>query len=201
MPHEKPIREYWAEHPLNKHLNQSDYTPASDGRPCMACGGYGNERAHILALSQNGTNLPSNHHMLCSICHFQSEMLQGHVYWLWLVCKSTIFHGGTDMTYEMDWTSDEDKTLRKYCYSPEYTSKLKEYAKEYEWLSYLEGWKMSYDLATMMLSNPSKFGFKFEPVDIDELDKITEYVDTDNDVQKIKDMWKEVREECQTQST
>ena len=60
---------------------------------------------------------------------------------------------------------------------------------------------MSYDLATMMLSNPSKFGLKFEPVDIDELDKITEYVDTDNDVQKIKDMWKEVREECQTQST
>ena len=170
-PSEKPIRKYWAESPLGKYLNQSE---TSEGRPCMACGGYGNERAHIYALVWKGSNLPSNIHMLCSICHHESEMIEGYSYWLWLICKATVFHGGSDMTYEMDCKSSSDKTLVKYQYASEYPEKLKEYAKEYETLSIMQAWEIPQPMALIYLSNSSRFGFTFDEIDLDEIRKITE---------------------------
>jgi len=171
QPSEKPIRKYWAKSPLGKYLNQNE---TSEERPCMACGGYGNERAHIYALSYGGSNLPSNIHMLCSICHHESEMIEGYSYWLWLICKATVFHGGSDMTYEMDCKSSKDETLFKYHYACEYPEKLKKYAKEYETLSIMQAWEIQQPVALMHLSNPSHFGFTFGEIDLDEIREITE---------------------------
>ena len=172
QPSEKPIRKYWAESPLGKYLNQSSRSDSD--RNCMACGGYGNERAHIHALSYGGSNLPSNIHMLCSICHHESEMIEGYSYWLWLICKASLFHGGSDMTYEMDCKSSSDKTLVKYQYASEYPEKLKEYAKEYETLSIMQAWEIPQPMALIYLSNSSRFGFTFDEIDLDEIRKITE---------------------------
>ena len=176
LPDGMRIRKYWGESPLGKYLNQSE---GIHGRPCMACGGYGNERAHIHALCDGGTNLPSNIHMLCSICHHASEMMEGYSYWLWLICKVTLFHGGSDMTYEMDCKSSSDKTLFKYHYPSEYPAKLKEYAKEYETLSIMQAWQIPQPMALIYLSESSQLGFTFDEIDLDEIRKITEATSID----------------------
>ena len=180
----KFIIKYWNENPLSKHLNYTESKQTQGKNPCMACGSYGSDRAHILALCLDGSNNESNVHMLCRECHTESEELDGYVYWLWLVCKATVFDGGTDMTYELDYTSEKDETLMKWAVTAEYLDKIKMYRREYEILSLLKGWEISQKVATEILANPSLLGFKFEAVDVDylatilEFDKSQKWIDT-----------------------
>ena len=137
-PTEHHIRAYWKEHPLGEHLNQVKGWINNGGkseRPCMACGGYGNIKCHITPLSICGSNEYSNLHMLCDICHKESEGLYGYPYWLWILLKAKLFDGGSDMTFEID-------DGKKYHYEEEYPDKLAKYAKEYTMLSIVKNWDL-----------------------------------------------------------
>ena len=56
-------------------------------KQCFACGwsakGKGLERCHIMARVLGGTDTVKNLHLLCKICHIQSECFTGDVYWEW----------------------------------------------------------------------------------------------------------------------
>jgi hypothetical protein len=59
---------------------------------CFACGMTGRggslDRAHILARCNGGSDDPSNIHMLCRLCHKDSETLDGEAYWSWFWQRS-----------------------------------------------------------------------------------------------------------------
>ena len=172
MPKGRLVREYWKESNLSEFLN----TSGANDKSCMACGGYGNHRAHILALCYGGSNLPSNIHMLCQSCHVESELLDGYNYWLWLKCKSTLFHKGTDMTYEMDYNANEE--LHKYSCESEYLSKVKAHVKEYQTLSLFKGWTLPQVWSKINLIHSSELGFSFGNINTEEIDEVIEMNNT-----------------------
>jgi|DEB0MinimDraft_10_1074344.scaffolds.fasta_scaffold00223_18 hypothetical protein len=81
----KPDKEVIAKHwllPLNE---------------CWACGVEDPvelHRAHIFPLQSGGTNDCGNFHLLCYVCHYESEHLieQAYEQWFWL--KSNMYHKG-----------------------------------------------------------------------------------------------------------
>jgi hypothetical protein len=50
----------------------------------------GNERAHILARAAGGDDTPENLHILCGVCHKDSEYLEGSAYMDWLMDRSAL---------------------------------------------------------------------------------------------------------------
>jgi hypothetical protein len=100
------VKNYWRRFPdANKYFN-SDWDKYE--KSCFACGSNGKtiDAAHIVARTQyceeflncevNEENVdkPANIHLLCRLCHVESEMLIGIAYWHWLSIKSTIFNEG-----------------------------------------------------------------------------------------------------------
>jgi hypothetical protein len=73
MPTKKQICEYWEEDP---HLLALEDV-------CWRCGVISRhlERAHILPKIEGGTNDESNMHLLCKMCHKETEHLWGKSYW------------------------------------------------------------------------------------------------------------------------
>lgn len=70
---------------------------------CLACGDCSwGERAHIFARALRGTNNVENIHLLCSLCHAQSEYLNGVDYWIWLCLKSHFYTEGKLFNHESD---------------------------------------------------------------------------------------------------
>lgn len=59
---------------------------------CFSCLRVGPrlDRAHILAHSLGGEDMPPNLHLLCSACHHQSEEYSGERYWYWFEKQNAI---------------------------------------------------------------------------------------------------------------
>jgi len=88
IPSKQLVRSTWAERLLVWHKFDSQHE-LEEADYCWACGfaNGGTERCHILAVAEGGDNSPENIHLLCHLCHIDSEMLSGDAYWRW-------FHGG-----------------------------------------------------------------------------------------------------------
>lgn len=80
----KQVRKHWASRlygkkwdSLEEFLDGGDY--------CFACAFEygGTEKAHIQALSEGGEDELENIHLLCWLCHKDSEGLSGVAYWNW----------------------------------------------------------------------------------------------------------------------
>lgn len=85
MPCKKEIYDYWAERIDGLDEDRYNFGPLKDHYCCFACGSYHRiERAHIVPLCDGGTNDVSNLHLLCAMCHIDSEMLVGDLYSAWL---------------------------------------------------------------------------------------------------------------------
>ncbi len=63
---------------------------------CMACGVVAHQidRAHIIASQSGGTNDVSNFHLLCTVCHGESENLKDKSYEQWFDLKNICYKGG-----------------------------------------------------------------------------------------------------------
>ena len=63
---------------------------------CMACGAVARQidRAHIMAVQCGGTHDLSNLHLLCTVCHGESEYLRLEAYEQWLELKSSMYVKG-----------------------------------------------------------------------------------------------------------
>jgi hypothetical protein len=100
------VKNYWRRFPdANKYFNP-DWDKYE--KSCFACGVNGKtiDSAHIVPRTQyceeflncevnkENVNKPANIHLLCRLCHVESEMLIGIAYWHWLSIKSTIFDEG-----------------------------------------------------------------------------------------------------------
>ena len=87
MPSESVIRAHWAD----RLWERKGFDSPDEFREvgvCFACGMNGDnvggvERCHILARCCGGSDDASNLHMLCRICHKDSEALDGERYWSW----------------------------------------------------------------------------------------------------------------------
>ena len=90
LPSEASIREYWRD----KLWKQKGYDSPDEFMEmglCFACGsdaGKTPERAHIKARGEGGTDSPDNLHVLCHVCHKDSEGLSGERYFQWLKQRS-----------------------------------------------------------------------------------------------------------------
>ena len=84
MPSEKTIRNYWKdkiEFPFKEFYSVSEFMTVG---LCFACGfSFKLERAHIKAKTEGGSDTADNLHMLCWVCHKDSEYLSGSEYWDW----------------------------------------------------------------------------------------------------------------------
>lgn len=89
MPREMVIRRYWVEM-LWKAKGYDSPAEFLEPGTCFACGMEGKERAHILARADGGSDLPGNLHILCRVCHKDSERLDGEKYMTWLMERSPI---------------------------------------------------------------------------------------------------------------
>ena len=87
-------RGMWACHPGNKYFNK-DWNDTE--KTCFACGMdcITIDAAHILARVQGGENILDNIHLLCRVCHVESEMLTGKAYWYWLELKGLCYTKGS----------------------------------------------------------------------------------------------------------
>lgn len=86
------------------HMNENEC--------CYACGAEKNlERAHILAKTFGGSNKASNFHVLCFLCHTESESLDGVDYWIWLSLKSHFYYKGSLVPLEEEVKNDEKNYL------------------------------------------------------------------------------------------
>ena len=83
MPSTKQIRRHWASFLVREKGFDSEQEAMEEGI-CFACGQDGNERCHIKAKQEGGTDHESNLHILCEICHKDSEYLSGDAYFYWL---------------------------------------------------------------------------------------------------------------------
>lgn len=88
MPSETKIREHWVRVP--GFYARKGYESALDFMDCdgcFACGlrnpGETLDRAHIFPRVKGGGNGEGNLHMLCHVCHKDSELLEGDAYWDW----------------------------------------------------------------------------------------------------------------------
>jgi len=52
------------------------------------------ERAHIVARQEGGVDKDYNIHLLCWVCHKESETLMGYSYLHWLILKRIVFSIG-----------------------------------------------------------------------------------------------------------
>jgi hypothetical protein len=82
------IRAFWADCLWRKPLRKFDSPwECLEADYCFACGmlwGVPTDRSHIVSRVWGGQDELSNLHLLCPICHDQSECLQGMSYWRWL---------------------------------------------------------------------------------------------------------------------
>ena len=91
------IRPYWREHEKNTYFNV-DWD--STEKTCFACGLDCKtiDKAHIEPKryfnSAEEANTPSNLHLLCRVCHTNSEMLSGDAYWEWMKLSSMCYTEG-----------------------------------------------------------------------------------------------------------
>lgn len=92
IPTEEKIREHWAER-LWEVKGFDSIDEFLEPGWCFACGiGFNSkpDRAHILARAWGGDDSLENLHILCSICHKDSENLYGPAYMDWLVNRSML---------------------------------------------------------------------------------------------------------------
>lgn len=86
MPNRHAVRAYWAAR-LSRGLYRkfSSEAVALSRFVCFACSSdWGRlDRAHIHPLGLEGSNDAANLHLLCAICHVESEDLTGRAYWRW----------------------------------------------------------------------------------------------------------------------
>jgi len=85
LPSEVAIREYWRDR-LWREKGFDSPDEFMEPSVCFACGiaDHDIEKAHIKARCEGGTDSPDNIHMLCPICHRDSEALTGGQYFKWL---------------------------------------------------------------------------------------------------------------------
>ena len=89
MPTEKAIRGFWADELWQKKGFDSKEEFLETGT-CFACGMDGSEKAHIKARSVGGVDDVSNIHILCGVCHKDSEYLDGGRYLAWLISRTPL---------------------------------------------------------------------------------------------------------------
>lgn len=89
MPSEKVIRSHWSKKlwAIKGYDSENEFLELGT---CFACGMHGDERAHILARSAGGSDTPENLHILCHVCHKDSEYLEGERYMAWLIERSPV---------------------------------------------------------------------------------------------------------------
>ena len=90
MPSKETVKIHWQEPMVNSgkfdslsEFHEDDY--------CFACGMKAHtQRAHILPKNRGGSDDASNIHLLCEVCHKQSEFISGADYDRWLRGQSAI---------------------------------------------------------------------------------------------------------------
>lgn len=95
MPKPQTVRNFWAPRlvEMGKFYSVEE---VSEGDYCFACGfpegdtQKKTQRAHIRPINRGGSNDPSNIHLLCTICHKNSEHLFGEAYMEWFRTRSII---------------------------------------------------------------------------------------------------------------
>ncbi len=89
MPSELAIRAHWAKRlwAIKGYDSEAEFLERGT---CFACGMDGKEKAHIVARVVGGDDSPENLHILCSVCHKDSEYLDGDRYMAWLVERSPV---------------------------------------------------------------------------------------------------------------
>jgi len=83
LPSKKVIKEHWREMLVGfKFDSDFEYDEADY---CWACGMYNGptQRAHISARCNSHDDSAGNLHLLCGMCHKDSEFLEGEEYWDW----------------------------------------------------------------------------------------------------------------------
>jgi hypothetical protein len=97
MPTNIQVRKYWADifakegrFDLVQLSFDSGFELIDEKRACFACGqtDFGVERCHIKARCDGGSDDVSNIHMLCPICHKDSEFITGEKYFEWLYSRT-----------------------------------------------------------------------------------------------------------------
>lgn len=98
------INQFWRQsYQLSKYLH------TEENKCCYACGSTSNlERAHILAKVSGGSDYASNFHILCRLCHAESENLDGADYWIWFCLKSHFYQKGSLVPLEREIIQDEN---------------------------------------------------------------------------------------------
>jgi len=89
MPTELAIRAHWADR-LWRAKGYDSEAEFMERGTCFACGMDGAERAHILARVAGGGDEVENLHVLCGVCHKDSEYLDGERYMGWLMQRSPV---------------------------------------------------------------------------------------------------------------
>lgn len=83
MPSEFAIWNYWEEN-FPESLNDGQIVRGQ----CWACGSTSLlQRCHIIPKWQGGEDSVENLHLLCKVCHNESENLTGADYWKWYQYK------------------------------------------------------------------------------------------------------------------
>lgn len=88
MPSDREVKEYWKNVEGFVELLGFDSTEEfCEDDYCFACGFIDGklDRAHILGRTLGGSDLCSNLHLLCRICHKDSESISGQAYKSWLI--------------------------------------------------------------------------------------------------------------------
>ena len=89
MPTERVIRAQWVDR-LWRAKGYDSAAEFMERGTCFACGLKGVERAHIVARAVGGGDEAENLHMLCGVCHKDSEYLDGGRYMAWLLQRSPV---------------------------------------------------------------------------------------------------------------
>lgn len=121
------IEDYWRKHAFSDFLH---IAKEDEHETCFACGAIAiTDRAHILARSCKGSNKNSNLHLLCKVCHAESEYLDGINYWAWIILKSTLYTNGTIVPLYQD-TDYRGETVFFPMFG-DFENKLKDNIEEY----------------------------------------------------------------------
>lgn len=83
MPSKKKVFKHW----FVWLADEMDYVMWDARRPrydCFRCGWGHAERCHITPRHEGGSDDPDNLHLLCGICHVESEYMDVSAYWVWL---------------------------------------------------------------------------------------------------------------------